>query len=133
MVDETKKELKLPAWAKAVKKDSVKKSLDAGVIYPTLKPQLDRTYNVRVLSKEPKEIKTKLGKALALVVNYNGMNWSLIIPVSFQHHLTTEGIRKGFIDENGNTNFEGVDITFQKTEQEHEIYGTTEMYTVYID
>lgn len=72
---------------------SVKNMLDAGEILPQLKIESDCVYTVKVVGK-PSMFKSTFGPAMSLPIEYENMQWSLIVPKSLKIQLIVGMIRK---------------------------------------
>ena len=81
---------------------SIKNMLEAGVILPQLKPELNVVYTAKVLSL-PKSFTSDYGLTHCFDVSYDGMDHSLIAPKSFKVQLVAEMHRKKYVTENKET------------------------------
>ena len=77
-----------PAWAKSFKPESVKASIEAGVILPELKPEINETY-AATITKLPELVKSKKGDFYVMEIRHEGMLKSVKTNQSFLFCLTT--------------------------------------------
>lgn len=78
--------------------ESVKKSLDAGIILPRLKPELNQVYEF-IVNSELKSFKSDYSdKTLTVDIIHEKMDKSIIIPDSFKYQLVVEMFRKRLVD-----------------------------------
>lgn len=115
-----------------IDQESIKKSLDAGVILPQLKPILNRVYDVIVRSK-PKSFVSNFGKTYAFDVEHDGMLKSLIVPKSLRFQLAVEMKRNNLVDKEGNPDMDkliGVHMLVQKIIGNTKQYQNAKLYSV---
>ena len=116
--------------------DSVKKSLDAGIILPRLVPELDEVYHCRILSL-PKFFESDYGKTMCFDINHKGLEMNLITPESFKFQLYVAMKRKGYVKADGKTpDFEkikGKSMTFQKSIGSTKKFKDVPLYSVQIN
>lgn len=113
----------------AVKKESIKNMLKAGSILPRLKPRLDDTYEVEVLSDVFKTFESDYGKTITIDVMHKNLKKSLILPISFQTQLSARMNELGMKDF---SELKGKTLVFQKTIGSTKQYKNAELYSVQI-
>lgn len=131
IIPEQKQKIKpdLDDWTKDLDQNSIAKSLEAGVILPQLKPELNTVYSVILLDSEPlpKVFDSKFGKTYAIDVEYNGLKHSLILGISFRYQLFVEMQRKGMFHL---SDLIGKVITFKKSIGNTKDMDNVELYSV---
>lgn len=124
---------KKPKWLSDINDDSVKKSLDAGVILPRLKPRLNQVYEVTINS-ELKSFEHTYGTTYNCDVIHENMEKNLIIPKSFKFQLTVELHRHNLMKD-GYPDFNllfGKTVIFQKTIGDTKEFKNVELYSCQI-
>jgi len=136
-----KSNIKLSDWEKemGIELESMEKMVEAGNIYPTLKPKKDTIYRVKILNYPPKKVKTKMkGIGTGWVINVEhiqanaeSMKKSLFTPKSFIQSLSAARRILGLDEED----LVGRIISFQKSDQildTKNFSGNAEVYSVQI-
>lgn len=109
--------------------ESIKKSLEVGIIYPALKTKLDTPYTVKIASENYITYKSQYSeKTKALLVDYDGIIMNLTTPKSFIQSITVERIRKGL----DMKDLKGKTITFMKQIGSTKQYDNAKLYSVQI-
>jgi len=85
---------KRPKWMDDIDDESVKASLDAGIILPRLKPRRNQVYEVEFTSDLDSFEHKSFGTTYTVNILHDRMEKSLIIPKSFKFQLTVEMYRK---------------------------------------
>ena len=115
--------------------DSVKKSLDAGIILPPLKPELDKVYEFNVNSMLRTFKSEYSDKTLSMDIIYDGMSMSIVIPDSFKFQLVVEMFRHKLVDDSELPDFSqliGKTLILRKTIGNTKKYKDVPLYSVQI-
>lgn len=125
--------VKKPEWLSDIDDNSVKKSLDAGIILPRLKPRLNQVYKVKINS-ELKSFEHTYGTTYNCNVIHENMEKNLIIPKSFKFQLSVEMVRHNLMKD-GYADFNQLKektVIFQKTIGDTKEYKNVELYSCQI-
>jgi len=76
----------LSNWSADIKKDSIKKALEAGVIFPNFKPYKNTVYKVKIIS-QPREVIHNDNKFFVIDIEKDGMKFSMNMNNSFRFQL----------------------------------------------
>lgn len=123
---------KKESWLKDINPESIKASLNAGVIYPALKCELRIIYRAKIIS-DIRTFQSDYGTGYAIDLEYNGMNHSLVIPISFRFQLAVEMERYGLNPETDFNKLIGKWITFKKSIGSTKEFKNAELYSVQLE
>lgn len=126
--NEPKENQDISKWDTDIDLEAVSNSLNAGIILPRLKPELNKVYEVKIIS-DIKSFESDFGTTFSIDIAYNKMDMSLIIPKSFRFQLKVGMERLGIVNF---SDLIGKELVFSKTVQDMKKYKNAELYNVQI-
>lgn len=86
----------LDDWMDDIDTNSLEASLEAGIILPQLKIEVNEIATMKVLGNL-RFFKSDYGKTMCFDVEYNKMEHNLIVPISMKFQLAVAMIQKGLV------------------------------------